>query len=314
MQAPILCAMAGFVAEHHPEGIPVARKYAQMAADWVATFNDELETLASTTDADDEEVEAKRKGLQQKSALACSLVVTCYTFISADLQRSAQPSTIDASDAAAYADASSLLMWDVGLALRHHVLGSFQQLQGGGGTANANTASTSPQAALRDAAWRRSLRVAAASLPVWEHAIEANPALLDQAAAAVFPIGEVSSSLVWQRSSTRAGTFTASGARGTYSVDLATGAALLDGETPSRLPLPVLRHADFVRTFGRLAFDVTRDLVTRHAVVGRWYRFAAPQRDMLYVFEQRGAASQQDDELELLPGAHLRSLNQFPHL
>jgi hypothetical protein len=86
-----------------------------------------------------------------------------------------------------------------------------------------------------------------------------------------------------------------------YGINLLTGAALLNGVSPSRLPAGVLNHPDYAPLFGGLELDVTGDLRTRHAICDRFYRFQIVPPGRLVVFEMR-TATEEGEVLELLPG------------
>jgi hypothetical protein len=87
-----------------------------------------------------------------------------------------------------------------------------------------------------------------------------------------------------------------------YCINLLTGAVLLNGVPPSRLPAGILDHPDYAPLFGSLEFDVTNDLRTRHAIHGRFYRFQTVADTRLVVYEMR-TVSEEGEVLELLPGA-----------
>jgi hypothetical protein len=87
-----------------------------------------------------------------------------------------------------------------------------------------------------------------------------------------------------------------------YCINLLTGAVLLNGVPPSRLPAGILDHPDYAPLFGSLEFDVTNDLRTRHAIHGRFYRFQTVADTRLAVYEMR-TISEEGEVLELLPGA-----------
>lgn len=90
-----------------------------------------------------------------------------------------------------------------------------------------------------------------------------------------------------------------------YSVNLLTGQVLRNGVPPSRLPAAIVERPDYVRLFGGLEFGVTDDLVTRHSIHGRFYRFQL-DGERLAVFEMR-TSSGDGEVLELLPGASARA-------
>ena len=94
-----------------------------------------------------------------------------------------------------------------------------------------------------------------------------------------------------------------------YSVNLLTGAVLLNGVPPSRLPVGMLDHPDYGPLFGGLEFDVTDDFTTRHSIRDRYYRFqlVGPR---LAVFEMRTSRGE-GEVLELLPGAMTSSVCRY---
>ena len=87
-----------------------------------------------------------------------------------------------------------------------------------------------------------------------------------------------------------------------YSVNLLNGAVLRNGKAPSRLPLNMVSHELYKRTFGGATFEVTDDLVTRQPALGRNYQFQLAG-GRLVVRESEALADGEEETLELLPGA-----------
>jgi len=130
-----------------------------------------------------------------------------------------------------------------------------------------------------------------------------DPSILTQALRSVFQ--RCPKSLHWKRWSSDNNTWTqcfeARGKDGCfYNINVVTGEILINGLPPSQLPLSILGHQMYIRSFGDRNFEVVEKgnfLETCHPVFGRFYKFSKGSPIKIYEFKE-----DESEMLELLDG------------
>jgi hypothetical protein len=89
-----------------------------------------------------------------------------------------------------------------------------------------------------------------------------------------------------------------------YSINLLTGAVLLDGFPPGRLPDSMLQHPLYLRTFGKFSFEVNLNadgtFKTSSEIEGCFYEFTELNDGRLLICELRAGAGYTFTKLELV--------------
>jgi hypothetical protein len=139
------------------------------------------------------------------------------------------------------------------------------------------------------------------------------PARLTQSLQLILP--KIPNQLTWEQLHDGQMCFEATDNDGNvYSANVLTGVLLMNGVPPRTLPLEILNHKMYQRTFGEISFEIVKGvdgwMETVRMIHGKYYRFHLPlNSDSQFIIEEKSSPHEGDRQsLKLIPEGWNKSL------